>query len=324
MVGGQQNKKMKKILIFNIVFIFVIIIFLEFIVKYFELSNLKGIEKGLINTDNQIHKMIPGASGILYDKKVFIDENGFRVPSKFFSYSKENNSIFIIGDSTTFGNGVKEENTFVGQLRTNFENLNFLNSSVPGYNLRHYKHNFKIINDFDNIIKIIYFITLNDIYEKKSVKEFNNKKKFFFNIDLVNNLNIFFRNKSYLFTYFVGITTDPSKRYFQNVLNFYKNKDISKLDNYLRMLKTLSLKKNIDLEIIILPYEYQTRKCTNDDLIPQKKIKNILQNLAIDFLDYTDYFCNFNKPKTLFYKFDPMHLSREGHSLVYNLLKGKI
>ena len=314
---------MKKILAINISFIFVILIFLEFIVKYFELSNLKGIEKGLINTENQIHKMVPNSSGILYNKKVFIDKNGFRVPSKFFPYSKDNNSIFIIGDSTTFGNGIKEENTFVGKLRTNFKNLNFLNSSVPGYNLRHYRHNIKIMNEFDNIIKVFYFITLNDIYQKKSVKEFNNKKKFFFNIDLVNKLNIYLRDKSYLFTYIVGITTDPSKRYFRNILNFYKDKDISEFDNYLNMLKAQSLKENIDLKIIILPYEYQTRKCEDDDLIPQKKIKKILQNLTIDFSDYTDYFCNFDKPKKLFYKFDPMHLSYEGHSLVYNLLKDK-
>ena len=80
---------MRKILAINIGFIFIILIFLEFIIKYFELSNLKGIDKGLINTDNQIHKMVPGASGILYGKKVFIDKNGFRVPSKFFSYSKQ-------------------------------------------------------------------------------------------------------------------------------------------------------------------------------------------------------------------------------------------
>ena len=315
---------MKKILAINISFIFVILIFLEFIVKYFELSNLKGIEKGLINTENQIHKMVPNSSGILYNKKVFIDKNGFRVPSKFFPYSKDNNSIFIIGDSTTFGNGIKEENTFVGKLRTNFKNLNFLNSSVPGYNLRHYRHNIKIMNEFDNIIKVFYFITLNDIYQKKSVKEFNNKKKFFFNIDLVNKLNIYLRDKSYLFTYIVGITTDPSKRYFRNILNFYKDKDISEFDNYLNMLKAQSLKENIDLKIIILPYEYQTRKCEDDDLIPQKKIKKILQNLTIDFSDYTDYFCDFNKPKNLFYKFDPMHLSHKGHSLVHSLLKDKI
>ena len=92
------------------------------------------------------------------------------------------------------------------------------------------------------------------IYMKKKVlKNLIIRKNFFFNLSLTNKLNVYLRNKSYLYTYIVGTTTDPSKRYFQNILNFYKKKDLSEFNNYLKMLKDQSTKKNIDLKIVIFP-----------------------------------------------------------------------
>ena len=44
----------------------------------------------------------------------------------------------------------------------------------------------------------------------------------------------------------------------------------------------------------------------------------------INYYDFTKMFCNSAKPKKLFYKFDPMHLSIEGHKLVFNKLKNEI
>ena len=66
---------MKKILTVNFFIILIIIIFLEFIANIFKLSNLKGIEPGLINTNNEIHKMYPNVSGTHYGKKIFIDNS---------------------------------------------------------------------------------------------------------------------------------------------------------------------------------------------------------------------------------------------------------
>ena len=60
------------------------------------------------------------------------------------------------------------------------------------------------------------------------------------------------------------------------------------------------------------------------NLIPQKKIIKILIKLKINYSDYTKEFCDYDKPKSLFYKYDPMHLSSKGHSFVYNLLKNEI
>ena len=58
--------------------------------------------------------------------------------------------------------------------------------------------------------------------------------------------------------------------------------------------------------------------------MPQIKLNKILEKLEVNFLDYTNYFCDHKNPKILFYKFDPMHLSEKGHSLVFNLIKNEI
>ena len=73
-----------------------------------------------------------------------------------------------------------------------------------------------------------------------------------------------------------------------------------------------------------MPYEYQTRKCTKALLLPQYELVKILNDLEIEYRDFTKKFCIQKKPKDYFYKFDPMHLSRKGHKLVYNTLKNEI
>ena len=72
-----------------------------------------------------------------------------------------------------FGNGVDEDKIFVGRLRKEFKNINFYNTAVPGYNLKHFKYNLKEIDNFKNINKIFYFITFNDVYGGKSIVQLN-------------------------------------------------------------------------------------------------------------------------------------------------------
>ena len=78
---------------------------------------------------------------------------------------------------------------------------------------------------------------------------------------------------------------------------------------------------NSDFLIVILPYEFQIRKCS-DNLITSKSIQNILNQLNIKYLDLTKNFCELNNSKN--YKFDPMHLSKKGHKFVYDILKDEI
>ena len=86
---------MKKVILANITIIVVLVFFLELVSNFFKLSNLKGIEPGLIITNEDIHQMLPNSSGIHFGQKIYIDQYGFRVPSKDFFYKKNNMSIYM-------------------------------------------------------------------------------------------------------------------------------------------------------------------------------------------------------------------------------------
>lgn len=321
---------MKKVILANITIIVVFIFFLELVSNFFKLSNLKGIEPGLIIANGDIHQMSANSSGIHFGQKIYIDQYGFRVPSKDFFYKKNNKSIFIIGDSTAFGNGIPEQKTFVGKLREFFTNLNFYNSSVPGYNIKHFQANIDKVDNFDNVKKVFYFITLNDIYGGQSIldltqnKNLNHENISIKKNSLINKLNAFLSSKSYFYMFFKGIISDPSKRYFKNIKKNYEKTDLSNMKDYISNLNEKLNRENIDLKVFILPYEFQTRNCSNENLVPQNKINLILKDLKVYYQDLTNNFCKHSNPKSLFYKFDPMHLSNKGHSLVFNLIKNEI
>ena len=155
---------MKKVIFINFVILIFIILILEIFANVFKLSGLMGIQSGLIYDKNGIHYLTPGSTGKVFNKKVFIDKYGYRTPDIDYNYIGKRN-VLVIGDSQTFGNGVLEEESFVGLLRDEFKNINFFNSSVPGYQIKHHRENLKRIKDFDGIDKIIYFFTLNDVFD---------------------------------------------------------------------------------------------------------------------------------------------------------------
>ena len=110
---------MKKIILLNLVILFFFIIFLEILANLFNLSQLLGTESKLIERRNNSHYLVPGSTGKIFNTKVYIDNNGFRVPSLNYKYTGIKD-VYIIGDSVAFGSGVKEEKTFVGLLRKRF------------------------------------------------------------------------------------------------------------------------------------------------------------------------------------------------------------
>jgi len=326
---------MKKIIIINFLIIIFLIISLELIVKYYKLSDLMGMEsEKLISRDQNKLKFKPNTSGLVFNKIVYTDKNGFRVPNKNYAYKGTNDSIIFFGDSVTFGNGIEETKTFVGLARKYFINYNFHNISLPGYQIKDHKDNLEMIKKIKKINHIIYVFTLNDIDFNNNVVNIADKKvnkdklvEKLKTINLINYFNFWLRNKSYLYMYIKGISSDPSKRWFEYDYNLYNNDLL--LNNFESFIDNLSEETNaqkIKLSILILPYEYQTRKnkCKYENLMPQTKIKKILLDKKINYYDLTDLFCSQKITKKLFYKFDPMHLSERGHNLVFNFIKNEI
>jgi hypothetical protein len=96
---------------------------------------------GLAVPDHYTFDPVTGYSLIpnINDKKqqITTDKNGFRSTGREFDASKE--SIIFVGDSTVFGWGVKDTDTFVYILsqENTFKNYNVINMGVPSYSVGH-------------------------------------------------------------------------------------------------------------------------------------------------------------------------------------------
>ena len=49
-----------------------------------------------------------------------------------------------------------------------------------------------------------------------------------------------------------------------------------------------------------------------------------LKNNKLEYINLSNDFCSHVKSRELFLKFDPVHLSEDGHDFVFNLIKNKI
>ena len=73
---------------------------------------------------------------------------------------------------------------------------------------------------------------------------------------------------------------------------------------------------------MLLPYEYQLRENTEEIWKPQELLAAYMKQKGIDFVDTGSWFLkNGKKSRTYFLYGDPMHLSREGHRVVYEGLR---
>ena len=327
---------MKKIIFYNVIIFCFAIFSLEILARILNLSPLVGVSKNLINDTEELRQNNSSVKATVFGKKVFTDKLGFRVPSIDFEHQGMGNSILLLGDSVSFGVGVDDTETFVGLMRKEKQFYNFYNTSVVGHNIKNYKQVINKYKDMENLKSLILFYCINDIHFDETTNLLKPKKKvdtdfkiisFLKNIDFILKINDLLRSKSVLYLWIKNISSDTSKRYFMYSYPAYKNpKSLILVKNNLKEIKNISESKNLNLKIVILPYEYQTRKenCNKKYLLPQKEIIDIANSLDIKFFDYSKNFCNYESSKNLFLKYDPVHLSEEGHKFVYDLIKNDI
>ena len=331
---------MRKIIIINMLLVFFFLFIAEFLSRILNLADFTGLNKDLIIKNFDSFNNRKNIETKVFGKIVYIDTYGWRVPSKDYLYKKNNLNFLILGDSTSFGVGVKEEETFVGRLRTDFPHINFFNTSVVGYNLLNYNKVLQQTIDNNYKIKhIILFLNINDIdlesmifEDETSKKDLNNNDNFIFinwikDNYILSNLHYFLRERSVFYMWIKGIFTKTQERFYSHVYNLYKNKNyISELNHQIENLKKNVQVYNSDFTVIILPYEFQVRKnnCNENYLFPQDILKKVLLLNSIKFYDYTNEFCNQKNASNFFLKFDPVHLSYIGHNFVFKLLKNDL
>ena len=316
-----------RLVFFNFIAIIIFFILLEFFLRFFNIITLQGYEKNTFFNEGQIHYHLPNTIKLVMGKKSKTDINGFRIPLEKFDYDKNLKSILILGDSVSFGVGIEEKNTFVGILRKKI-NYNFYNSSVSGHRIENYPFLVKKYHkQFSEVKDFIIFLCLNDIVAKDGIlrKEsirINANDKNFLNKKLFMEINFYLREKLAVFNLAKALGTQNVKRHYDYIIPFYENnlmlQDFEK--NVINIID-YSKRNEIKVKFVLLPYKQQIKKnCLPEMMKPQKQINSLFQRLNYQLFDFSQEFCNKNDNSKLFLNFDPMHLSKDGHKFVSELI----
>ena len=264
-------------------------------------------------------------------KKSKTDTNGFRIPLKKFDYDKNLKSILILGDSVSFGVGVEEKNTFVGILRKKV-NYNFYNTSVSGHRVENYSFLLKKYHkQFPQVEKFLIFLCLNDIaatdgvLRKEHIKIRDNNRNFFISFLKKKNfieINLYLREKLAVFNLAKALGTQNVKRHYDYIIPFYENNlMLQDFEKNIKNIVDYSKRNEIDVKFVLLPYKQQIKKkCLPEMMKPQKQINSLFQRINYQLFDFSEEFCNKNNNNKLFLNFDPMHLSKDGHKFVSELV----
>jgi len=147
----QHDKVFLKKVSFYIIMIAIVVSFpvvlgeiylriVDFNSSYLKLGNRVYPAKGLAGEGHYTYDPLTGYALIpkMTDKtqEITTDENGFRITK---TIDRKKKSIIFVGDSTVFGWGVADKDTFVFRLseREKLQKYNVINTGVPSYSLGH-------------------------------------------------------------------------------------------------------------------------------------------------------------------------------------------
>lgn len=269
-------------------------------------------------------------TGVSFGAEVVTDELGFRI-SKGSIRKISAEAVLFLGDSVAFGTGVSEEETFVGRFSKAVPNIEVYNSSVIGYALPDYKHVVEGFVPQHNEIKHVYLMfCLNDLSDESgeiinrfvsgSSKGFIETAK---KVRPVSMANEFLRDRSKLYLFLTEKLTDPSRRYFEADFAPYASLGDEAFGQVMQpVLSIVGMlkRRQIRLTVVVLPYEMQLRGNDQRHALPQNRLKLFFEKHGVRSIDLIDAFHRLSSTKDGFLFGDPMHLSRIGHSAVFDAL----
>lgn len=320
-------KKFFLLLAYNFLAVILLFLISELIVRIFcDQINPQGTDKSIF-ADSLYYDssgLIPFSDGKSNGAMIKVDGYGFRETSVKIDSTKK--SWLILGDSVTMGVGVEADSTFAGILQSSVDTINFLNPSIIGYNIMDYLnvYNYFVIekkNDF-NIIRVLVFWCLNDVYyDVPDIVTPGGKIRY-----LLSDILVFFRIHSRLYFFLKTLIFDRPKSYFLFDEKFYKPENevfqqtvirIAELDKICKAMKT-------ELDLILIPYEYQLRKPDPRNFIPLQLMMDALNPHGIKVHNLAKKAIANNLDKELFLYGDGIHLSNFGHRFVADFVLEKL
>ena len=299
----------------------------EFYCRWFTNINFLDHSSGLF-TPGRFGKTFantPYFRGISFGEAVQTDENGFRIDPDFRPAAlSDAPAIMIMGDSVSFGTGIRDDLTIAGRLRRDMPKEQIYNASVIGYDAPAYRDSLaSLVPQTRNVKTVLLFYCLNDLNDV-SAGEIEARLDGESNADstpdwsLLRAANDYLRSRSKLYLWLKSALRDTQLDHFKFDLVPYEQGD-DYIENGLHPLKEIKTQleaEGVALKIFVLPYEAQVRKTPPADyLLPQQKVDAFLQKNHFEFYDLLSDFRGVSDPHSLFLYGDPMHLSKTGHEL---------
>ncbi|MBI5729819.1 MAG: SGNH/GDSL hydrolase family protein [Ignavibacteriales bacterium] len=323
----MNNKKLLKLTIINVLIIFLFFLLLEITVRLlYPQIHLSGSSSALFKDSVYYYSagLVPNSIGTSYGVKKEVNPNGFwKYNNSLQSINKKKKWLFL-GDSITMGIGVDNDSTFPGIINSEADSVEILNSAMIGYSSLDYLNIVKKLIQKDGnsigVQKIFIFWCLNDIYDfypTSNSPDYREKGIF-------GNVIKFLSANLKTWQLLKEVFSDRQKDYFLYDYQFYESSNplYNKSIVNIKECASIARSKNVDISVIILPYEYQIRNFNKKELFrPQKLFQKKLESTGIKIFDISEDFKPYtNDSKSLYLFGDGIHFSELGHKLISKIL----
>ncbi len=237
--------------------------------------------------------------------------------------------LLFLGDSVTMGISVENDSTYAGIINNSLDSLSVINPSLIGYSSMDYLNVFKAFverNRFNlSFSSIVVFWTLNDIYSNYP----NENAPEFSGGSFLNNIINLFRKNSKAYHFLKNLFSDRSRAYYEYDRQFYtkSNPLLLRSINNLKHISSACDSLGIEMQVVLLPYEYQLRKVRDTDesgspiFYPQKLMKAELKEFNIGVIDLRNAFKDDYRNSRDYYLYgDGIHFNKRGHKLAAKYL----
>lgn len=290
--------------------------------------NFQGVERKLLRSaafTPATHGLVPNSEGFCFGTRVLIDEAGCRKLDGPENYAA---TWLILGDSVAFGVGVETRDTYAQLLQNEFPSVKVRNTSVPAYSLRNYRD---VLNHYlsagergaagGRVENVLLFYCLNDVDIGEEVWHSARMRPH------AEGLLSFLRRNSKLYLFVKGVATDRSKAYFTYDHQLYERggpRVAEALSIFGEIADTLR-RKNVNLLVVLQPYEYQLRTREAGHLLPQKTAAAFLEEKGVPYLDAYEDFVREGAESGPYYLYaDHAHFSARGHRVIFDAVMRRL